>query len=178
LELVWSWLHSSLPPLRQPPAAHWIAPKDVVADDILQSLGPLNIELLTYLYARRARTGDSTDILPRFRSVQEVPITELRTHPDLISVVSRAAYRLKDVQEGIVLGFYALENEEGRIIAVATGCSYLVLRVGPARLDELGVVSEPVEGLSEEWQAVDAMKCGTERLQKCCSLALEYGRTS
>jgi len=117
----------------------------------------------------------STSVPPHFRSVQEVPITELRTHPDLISIVSRAAYRLKDVQEGIVLGYYVLADKEGHIFALATGTGFLALRVGStAPLAKEGAVGEPVEGLSEDWQAVDAWTCGRTTLQACCSVALEY----
>jgi len=138
----------------------------------------MNKEIVTYLYARRAQVGASTSVPPRFRSPQEVPITELRTHPELIERVSWAARGLRDVQEGNVLGHYVLANKEGHIFALAVSMSFLALRVGSTvHLGKEGAVGESVEGLSEDWQAVDGWKYGTERLQAYCSLALEHSNT-
>jgi hypothetical protein len=142
---------------------------------------PVNGQIMGYLFARRGTFSARAKRRVRFKGIQEVSLRQLRTHPDLIERVSLAVQGLSDVQKGLVLGYYVLATREGCIFAAAISMDLFVLRVGPdAPLAELGAGGEPIEGLGEDWRALDPWNSAVpgERwvatLQACCVLALEY----
>lgn len=84
----------------------------------------------------------------RFRKVEEVPIEELATHPDLGERLLEIGKSLDGVESGIFYKLFALRLKNGPIFALARGTHSLSFRVGESSRFSAGEVNEL---LGPEW---------------------------
>jgi hypothetical protein len=120
---------------------------------------PRNREILLYLLTVRAvYEGKSppATLEARFIPEDEIEGVDLRTHPDLGSLLWSAALEIPEALHGYVFGYDVLVDEHGTLFAAAVGMSDLLLRLGPP---QPGMVL-PAGQVSPEWTSIPALGGG------------------
>jgi hypothetical protein len=108
---------------------------------------------------------------PRLRAVGDVPLAELRTHPDLSSRLRKLAPPAAADHLQMLMGAPVLVTPSGLIYAVGFGMDLLVLRLGgdpsaPAGAPAGIVRAAPAAELGPEWVAVDVWLRSEPKLEK------------
>lgn len=94
-----------------------------------------------------------------FRSVMEVTIHELCTHPDLGEHLGKLRPAGSDAEWGIIAGMFVLRSAGGTLFAFAWGTNALAMRTGPDRsAASIGLEAETIPELGEDWVKIDPWK--------------------
>lgn len=144
---------------------------------------PLNVPAVAFL--RRLLTPEEK-AWPRFAASlrRNVPIEELRTHPDLEERLAQIAPPASADHKWILAGSPVLVTPSGLIYAIAQGMDFLALRLGPqSQAVALELHARVVEDLGPDWVAVDVwckhatLSQGTGDLRYLTASALEYAES-
>lgn len=138
---------------------------------------PANRHVLAYLLVHRIAFSRAGEVPPEplLHEDDEIGLSDLRTHPDLGSVLREAAERLPGVRHGFVLGYNVLLNSGDIIFALAMGTTYLAFRLNPWGHEPRPVGGHStIESLSGEWVGVGAFGTGwsTDQVDALCRQAL------
>jgi hypothetical protein len=105
----------------------------------------------------RGLTGEWLEKARRFRSVAEVPIGELMTHPDLGERLGEAVRDLPGVEFGVYYRLFAARLSGGKVFALAQGTHTVRFRLGDgaAALGGIEELERDVE-FGRDWVKVNA----------------------